>query len=259
MSSQSFVFLLGPSRQMGVETAEGRVQRRSIVATIVIEPPSEHRIEHLREIVERLVTAPMHSPAPHRVAHLLGCLRTDSRGKVGEVTSKAILRLARAKGKPEKVKVLLRIRSSPHTILAVDDLGLLRMYLQPTVSQALSERRLELLGLLLTRAVTERIVGIAFKENARLVASHPDIERIMQKEITQHGAEHAANNVAKRSIEFFVRLSRDQLRPTYGQGFRGAPLQTDTKESRLQTIRAGGSRAKTKQTTSEIPRSEEEV
>jgi hypothetical protein len=62
----------------------------------------------------------------------------------------------------------------------------------------------------------------------------------------------APNNVAKRSVEFFVRLSREELRPTYGQGFRGAPLRTDTEESRPQTTRAGGSRAKVTQTPSEV-------
>ena len=71
--------------------------------------------------------------------------------------------------------------------------------------------------------------------------------------------EDAPNNVAKRSIEFFVRLSREQLRPTYGQGFRGAPLRTATEEARSQTIRPGGSRAKDTQTASEVSRSEENV
>ena len=70
---------------------------------------------------------------------------------------------------------------------------------------------------------------------------------------------HAPNNVAKRPLEFFIRLAREQLRPTYGQGFRGAPLQTDTEEYRPQTIRAGGSRAKVTPTPSEVSRSEEEV
>ena len=73
----------------------------------------------------------------------------------------------------------------------------------------------------------------------------------MQEYIAQHRGAHAANNVAKRSLEFFVRLAREQLRPTYGQGFRGAPLQTDTEEHRPQTIRPGGSRAKVTQSTSE--------
>ena len=81
----------------------------------------------------------------------------------------------------------------------------------------------------------------------------------MQEDITQHRGTHAPNNVAKRPLEFFIRLPREQLRPTYGQGFRGAPLQTDTEEYRPQTIRAGGSRATATQTTSEVSRGEEEV
>jgi hypothetical protein len=70
---------------------------------------------------------------------------------------------------------------------------------------------------------------------------------------------HAPNNVAKRPLEFFIRLARAQLRPTYGQGFRGAPLQTDTEEHSPQTIRPGGARAKLTQSASEGSRSEEEV
>src|SRR6185295_3662399 len=98
--------------------------------------------------------------------------------------------------------------------------------------------------------MAKRIISIAFKANARLVADHPHVKRIMQKEITQHGTEYAPNNVAKRPLEFFIRLAREQLRPTYGQGFRGAPLRTDTEEARPQTTRAGGARAKVTQTTS---------
>ena len=70
---------------------------------------------------------------------------------------------------------------------------------------------------------------------------------------------YAANNVAKRPLEFFIRLAREQLRPTYGQGFRGAPLQTDTGELHPQTIRAGGSRAKVIQSKSEVSRSEKKI
>lgn len=70
---------------------------------------------------------------------------------------------------------------------------------------------------------------------------------------------HAANNVAKRPLEFFIRLPRGQLRPTYGQGFRGAPLQTDTEEHGPQTIRSGGARAKITHPPSEVSRSEEEI
>jgi hypothetical protein len=81
----------------------------------------------------------------------------------------------------------------------------------------------------------------------------------VQSHVGQQGGEHAANNVAKRPLEFFIRLAREQLRPTYGQGFHGAPLQPDTEELHPQPIRAGGSRAKVIQSTSEVSRSEEEV
>jgi hypothetical protein len=100
------------------------------------------------------------------------------------------------------------------------------------------------------------IVRIA--DDAVASLGHELIER-MQVQISEHRTKHAANNVAKRPLEFFIRLPREQLRPTYGQGFRGAPLQTDTEEPRSQTIRAGGSRAKVTQPTSEVSQSEEEL
>jgi len=79
----------------------------------------------------------------------------------------------------------------------------------------------------------------------------------VQGDVGQQWRKHAPNNVAKRPLEFFIRLAREQLRPTYGQGFRGAPLQTDTEEHRPQMVRPGGSRAQVTQTTSEVSRSEE--
>jgi hypothetical protein len=78
-------------------------------------------------------------------------------------------------------------------------------------------------------------------------------------QVSSMSCSYAANNVAKRPLEFFIRLAREQLRPTYGQGFRGAPLQTDIEEHGPQTIRPGGARAKVTQPTSEVSRSEEEV
>ena len=81
----------------------------------------------------------------------------------------------------------------------------------------------------------------------------------MKVYISKERTDHAPNNVAKRPLEFFIRLAREQLRPTYGQGFRGAPLQTDIEEHGPQTIRPGGARAKVTQSTREVSRSEEEV
>ena len=44
---------------------------------------------------------------------------------------------------------------------------------------------------------------------------------------------HAANNVAKNVIDFSIAISREQLRPNYGEGFKGAPLVTARTSSRV--------------------------
>ena len=46
---------------------------------------------------------------------------------------------------------------------------------------------LQPLSLMLTAAVTNGIIGKAFKRNLRMVFGHPLIERIMQKEVRQQG------------------------------------------------------------------------
>jgi hypothetical protein len=45
-------------------------------------------------------------------------------------------------------------------------------------------------------------------------------------DIRQERRNHASNNSAKTVIEFLVTISRERLRPQYGDGFRGAPLAT---------------------------------
>jgi len=111
-------------------------------------------------------------------------------------------------------------------------------------------------------AVFRQIIRVAFPRQSVPLARKRPLEALLQPvqgTVGQQRGEHAANNVAKRRREFFVHLSREQLRPTYGQGFRGAPLRTDTEEPRPQTIRPGGSRAQVKRTKSEVSRSEEKV
>ena len=41
------------------------------------------------------------------------------------------------------------------------------------------------------------------------------------------------NNVAKNVIDFSIAISREQLRPNYGEGFKGAPLVTARTSSRV--------------------------
>jgi hypothetical protein len=50
--------------------------------------------------------------------------------------------------------------------------------------------------------------------------------------------DHASHNVAKLAFELSVQLSRQQLRPAYGAGFDGAPL--DCGGSVLNASASGG-------------------
>jgi hypothetical protein len=52
----------------------------------------------------------------------------------------------------------------------------------------------------------------------------------MQIDVSQQGAHYAANNVAKRVLDFSITVSRERLRPQYGDGFAGAPLAQDRGE-----------------------------
>jgi len=54
----------------------------------------------------------------------------------------------------------------------------------------------------------------------------PQIEHEVQVDIGENRRNHAFNNVAKTVIEFLITISRERLRPQYGDGFRGAPLAT---------------------------------
>jgi hypothetical protein len=100
----------------------------------------------------------------------------------------------------EKVERLVWIASAPIFILAVDDFRLLRMKRQSAVSEPPLKRCAQRPRLLLTAAVAYRIIGIALEGDARMVPTHPHVERVMEKEIRQEGTEHSLN--AKGNFRF---------------------------------------------------------
>ncbi len=226
---------------------------------VVLPPPSQNGVVVSRKGAKTLGRLAGQMPLGDLLPHpLLGRAARPGQEARKEF-SRAVLRPPRPKRKAQEGKLNRGIVAPAIAVLAVDNPRLVRVQLQPALPQAGRESLLHLLRLPLRAAMHYPVIGIACKRARRQLPSQPAIQGIVQEEIKQQRPEHAANNVAKRPLEFFIRLAREQLRPTYGQGFRGAPLQTDTEESRPQTIRAGGSRAKVTQPTSEVSRSEEEV
>jgi hypothetical protein len=49
MSPQSFVFLLGPSGQAIIKVAEDRMERRAVVAAVIVEPAPQGSGANLEE------------------------------------------------------------------------------------------------------------------------------------------------------------------------------------------------------------------
>ena len=76
-------------------------------------------------------------------------------------------------------------------------------------------------GLAFRPTVTNRIIGIALEQYVREVPAHPQVERIVQKEIGQEGANDALN--AKGNFRFERELrqwrsGRDQPMPRSQSG-----------------------------------------
>src|SRR5712671_5588721 len=87
---------------------------------------------------------------PNRFHRLVGNCGTE----VDEVLSFAILRSPCPKRVAQKIELLVRIRPSPIFILAIDDLRLFRMKLQPTLLPALGYGCPNLLGFHFRSAMT---------------------------------------------------------------------------------------------------------
>jgi hypothetical protein len=73
------------------------------------------------------------------------------------------------------------VRAAPLAVLAVHDLGLVRVQLQPQTLQPFGERGPYLSGLPLGRTVHHRIVCIPLEFHGREFPGEEHIERIMQK------------------------------------------------------------------------------
>lgn len=78
---------------------------------------------------------------------------------------------------------------------------------------------------------------------------HHELVKLVHEDVAQEGTHYTSNKVAKLPIEFSTSIPRNQLRPGYGDGFLGAPLQAIPPEKsptpREQGDRRGRSRTKT--------------
>src|SRR4051794_21412960 len=125
-------------------------------------------------------------------------------------------------------------------VFAVDYFRLLRIEHQSTFAKPPIQSLLQCQGFTLTAAVTDSIVGIPLKRHTGKLSPHPHVERVMQEQVGQQGANHASYNLANFSFELAVTLSRVALQSRYGAGFGGAPLVSGCFRYDLQRSGKGG-------------------
>jgi hypothetical protein len=129
----------GPSRQDDIDVPQGRVERRRVEPTIVVDPAPDVRVEHPRQIVQRLVTALLKGPAAHGLTDRLESFVADGRTERDADLPSPSARQPRPESIAEEVELLVGIVATSVIILAIDDFRLLRMEFQSAALQSCSD------------------------------------------------------------------------------------------------------------------------
>src|SRR5262249_20669790 len=93
----------------------------------------------------------------------------------------------------------------------------------------------------------DKIIGKATQKTSALhpgvdVLDTPFVQDMMQEYIGKHGRNYTSYNVANILVEYSTSIPRTQLRPGYGDGFLGAPLQRVVPRDRPSPREQGGQR-----------------
>jgi hypothetical protein len=98
----------------------------------------------------------------------------------------------RPEGIPEEVKLRVRVFLLPASVLAVHYLRFVWMHFEAAHGKSVLQRCFDSQRLCFRSAVYQSIVSIAAPGNTRKRACHPDIERIVQKEIGEDRTDYSS-------------------------------------------------------------------
>src|SRR5262245_35750001 len=157
---------------------------RPVETAVVGHPPSYHRVDDLREVLQALVIpggsqAPLTNGGPNRRRSR----RADGREEADEALPLAILGQARLEGVPQEIERHVRIIPRPAISFAVHNPSLHGMKRQMALFKAATDGIQHLTSFLLCPAMDDGIVRIPLESDARELPLHPAIERVVQKEI----------------------------------------------------------------------------
>ena len=112
--------------------AQHWIQCRLVKAPVVVDPTSQHRIKHARNIFQRLIRFQLQPPLSNSLPHGLAGLVANPRCEVYEELAKAILRPAWSECIPQKVKLYFRAIFAPIVIFAINYVRFVRMQFKST-------------------------------------------------------------------------------------------------------------------------------
>ena len=124
-----------PQHEFAIDLPERGVQFGLVERTVIIYPPSDFSVEHMRQVEQGLVTAILQIPIPDLLTNCFPRLGTHRRTEVDEGFTPSVLGQSRPKCIAQKVKARFGVVPSPISILAVDHSGLQRMQLQSTLRE----------------------------------------------------------------------------------------------------------------------------
>src|SRR5438270_5626669 len=175
-------------------------ERRRREAPIVVEPSPKFRIDLPGQIFNGLPCTAMQFPPSDLVPNFLRRFLRDGWYETTKDLSPTV-RFPRPKRKPQKVELLVRVSLLPIGILAVDHFRLLGMQFQPTLLQPCRYFDTHQVRFPLCSAMDNDIVRVALERQVSPVSAHPYVERVVQKQIGQQGADHSSLRSASFTLQ----------------------------------------------------------
>jgi len=181
-----------PGDKRLIDVPQQGIQRRWGVSSVVLDPTSQKWIELPGNGLQRQLCLMAKLQFPNRRPH--GFHRRGANCGIKSAEKRVIPETShqtRPKAVPQKVKFDIRIRAVALLVFAVDDFGFRGMHLQAARCQASLKLRLERLCFLFVTAVHQSIVRIPTPREVRVCPNHPEIERVVEKNVTQNWANHS--------------------------------------------------------------------
>jgi hypothetical protein len=210
---ESSVFPSRPSSKGFIEMAKDLNTFRAVKPSVIVHPATHCGVHESRQILQMLVvTSGGHPPFSDSCTYRFGSFGAHRWQKAHKMLSPAILCPPRLEGVAQKVELYRSRLPRSIVILAIYDASLCCIELKTALQEATSDGFQYLPGLPLAPAVDDGIVRITLELDMRECPLHPEIERVMQEEISQ-----------QRTSDPTLRRAFGSLLQSVGRFLHGSP------------------------------------